>query len=211
MTDEETLRSFLALDTPDEIRKEIGTAQDRLKRIIQGDIRWVRPEGVHLTLKFFGNISGSDAANISDAVGRAAAGIRPFALAIGGVGAFPDPHRPRVLYLGMTGDVERLVAFQKGLEQALSMIGFPREERPFRPHLTLGRIRNPRGLIGLAGVLEKEESYAAGQFTASGLGLFKSDLTPRGAIYTRLAWHPFSQAGHEVQAGGSGQCGLNQG
>lgn len=211
MTDEETLRSFLALDTPDEIRKEIGAAQDRLKRIIQGDIRWVRPEGMHLTLKFFGNISGSDAANISDAVGRAAAGIRPFALAIGGVGAFPDPHRPRVLYLGMTGDVERLVAFQKGLEQALSMIGFPREERPFRPHLTLGRIRNPRGLIGLAGVLEKGESYAAGQFTASGLGLFKSDLTPRGAIYTRLAWHPFSQAGHEVQAGGSGQCGLNRG
>lgn len=192
MTDEKTLRSFLALDTPDEIRKEIGAAQDRLKRIIQGDIRWVRPEGIHLTLKFFGNISGNDAANISAAVGRASVGIRPFALTIGGVGAFPDPHRPRVLYLGMNGDVERLVAFQEELEQALSMIGFPREERPFRLHLTLGRIKNPRGLIGLAGVMEKGESYMAGQFTASGLGLFKSDMTPRGAVYTRIAWHPFS-------------------
>ena len=192
MTDEKTVRSFLALDPPDEIRTEIGAAQGCLRRLVQGDIRWVRPEGIHLTLKFFGDISANDAANVSAVAGRAAAAVRPFSLAIGGVGAFPDPHRPRVLYLGMTGDVERLVAFQKELEQALGMIGFPREERSFRPHLTLGRIRNPRGLIGLAGVLEKGESYAAGQFTASGLGLFKSDLTPRGAVYTRLAWHPFS-------------------
>src|SRR4030042_2648517 len=98
MTDEKTLRSFLALDTPDEIRKEIGAAQDRLKRIIQGDIRWVRPEGIHLTLKFFGNISGNDAANISAAVGRASAGIRPFTLTIGGGGGLPHFDPPPLPY-----------------------------------------------------------------------------------------------------------------
>ena len=78
------------------------------------------------------------------------------------------------------------------MERALQEIGFPPEERPFRPHLTLGRIKTPKGLTGLAGVLEKGETFTAGRFTASGLGLFKSDLTPRGAIYTRLAGYPFA-------------------
>ena len=195
MTDERTIRSFLALDTPEKIREGIGAVQSRLKKIIHGDIRWARPEGIHLTLKFFGNISEDDVVNMSSVVEKIAAGSLPLVLTIGGTGAFPDPHRPRVVYLGMNGDVERLIAFQKELERALETIGFPREERPFRPHLTLGRIKSPRGLIGLAGVLEKGESYTVGEFSASGLGLFKSDLTPRGAVYTRLAWYPFAGQG----------------
>ncbi|OGP81658.1 MAG: 2'-5' RNA ligase [Deltaproteobacteria bacterium RBG_16_58_17] len=195
MTDEKTIRSFLALDTPEKIREGIGAVQSRLKKIIHGDIRWARPEGIHLTLKFFGNISEDDVVNISAVVEKIAAGSLPLVLTIGGTGAFPDPHRPRVVYLGMNGDVERLIAFQKELERALETIGFPREERPFLPHLTLGRIKSPGGLIGLAGVVEKGESYTAGEFSASGLGLFKSDLTPRGAVYTRLAWYPFAGQG----------------
>ena len=117
---------------------------------------------------------------------------KPFSLSIGGAGVFPDPRRPRVLWLGMNGDVERLLAFQKGLDQSLQEIGFPREERPFRPHLTLGRIKTPRGLIGLARALEKGEEYTAGRFVASGLSLLQSELTPRGAIYTQLKWFPFA-------------------
>jgi len=195
LTDEKTIRSFLALDTPEKIREGIGAVQSRLKKIIHGDIRWARPEGIHLTLKFFGNISEDDVVNISAVVEKIAAGSLPLVLTIGGTGAFPDPHRPRVVYLGMNGDVERLIAFQKELERALETIGFPREERPFLPHLTLGRIKSPGGLIGLAGVVEKGESYTAGEFSASGLGLFKSDLTPRGAVYTRLAWYPFAGQG----------------
>jgi 2'-5' RNA ligase len=192
MTDEKTIRSFLAFDLPEEIIKEIGEVQDRLKKLIHGDIRWVRPGGIHLTLKFFGDISENDIANIAAVVEKAAAGQRPFALVIEGVGVFPDPNRARVLWLGMNGDVERLLTFQKELERALQQIGFPREERPFRPHLTLGRIKSPKDLIGLAKALEKRETYAAGRLTASGLCLFQSDLTPRGAVYTRLKWFPFA-------------------
>jgi 2'-5' RNA ligase len=192
MTDEKKIRSFLALDPPEAVLREIGAVQNRLRKLIQGDIRWVRPEGIHLTLKFFGDISGDDVANIATVVGKAAENDAPFSLAIGGAGVFPDPHRPRVLWLGMNGDVGRLQVFQKRIEQALLQIGFPREERPFRPHLTLGRIRTAKGLIGLARALEKGEECTAGRFIASGLSLFQSELMPQGAIYTKLKFFPFS-------------------
>jgi RNA 2',3'-cyclic 3'-phosphodiesterase len=196
MTDERMIRLFLALDPPEEMLREIGRIQNRLRERIHGDVRWVRPEAIHLTLKFFGDIPECDVANISSVAGRAAAGVQPFDLTIGGVGVFPDPHRPRIIWLGMGGEAVRLTTFQQGMEPVLEEIGFPPEERPFRPHLTLGRIKTPKGLTGLAGVLEKGEMYAAGRFTATGLCLFKSDLTPRGAIYTRLAEYPF--AGREA-------------
>jgi 2'-5' RNA ligase len=192
MTAERTIRAFLALDPPEEILLEIGRVQERLRKLIHGDVRWVRPESIHLTLKFFGDIPERDVANISAVAGKSAAEVGPFDLAIGGAGVFPDPHRPRIIWLGMSGEVARLVTFQQGMALALREIGFPGEERPFRPHLTLGRIKTPEGLVGLAGVLEKGETYTAGQFTAAGLVLFKSDLTPRGAIYTRLARYPFA-------------------
>ena len=195
MTNESTIRSFLALDPPEEILREIGQVQNQLKKVIHGDVRWVRPESIHLTLKFFGDISENAVANISAVAGKAAAAVGPFELAIGGAGVFPDVNRPRVIWLGMNGDVARLVTFQKGLERALQEIGFPREERPFRPHLTLGRIKMPKGVTGLAEALKKGETYTAGQFTASSLSLFKSDLTPRGAIYTRIAGYPFTGQG----------------
>jgi RNA 2',3'-cyclic 3'-phosphodiesterase len=192
MTDEKQIRAFLALDPPEEVLTEIGAVQNRLRKLIEGDIRWVRPEGIHLTLKFFGDIFPSNVADIVGVVEKAASGELPFSLAIGGAGVFPDPHRPRVLWLGMSGDVERLVAFQKRLDQAFLQIGFSCEERPFRPHLTLGRIKTSRGLIGLARALEKGEECTAERFTASGLSLMQSELTPKGAVYKKLKWFPFT-------------------
>ena len=192
MTDERMIRAFLALDPPEEILREIGRVQERLKRLIHGDVRWVRPESIHLTLKFFGDIRDGEVETISTVAGRAAADVGPFELAIGGAGVFPDMKRPRVIWLGMNGDTERLTIFQNGLERALREIGFPGEERPFRPHLTLGRIRSPKGLGGLAEALKQAEKDADARFTVSGLCLFKSELTPQGAIYTRLAVYPFA-------------------
>lgn len=192
MTAERTIRAFLALDPPEEILREIGRIQDRLRKMLHGELRWVRLEGIHLTLKFFGDIPESAVEDISAVARRAAAAVGPFELAIGGAGVFPDANRPRVVWLGMNGDVAQLTAFQQGLERALAEIGFPPEERPFRPHLTLGRIKSPKGLTGLAEALEKGKAVTAGSFTASGLNLFQSDLTPRGAVYTRLAAYPFA-------------------
>jgi len=191
MSEEKSIRAFLAVDPPREVLDEIGRIQDRLRNIIQGDIRWVRPEGIHLTLKFFGSISESDVANISQAVKNNTSNVKPFTLGIRRVGAFPDVKRPRVLWLGMDGDVEILIRLQKKVDTELQNYGFGKEERSFKPHLTLARIKDPRGLIGLVKIMEKSEDYAAGSFSAGGLNLFKSDLTPKGAVYTKLAYFPF--------------------
>ena len=192
MSDEKPIRAFLAIDPPEEILQAIGRIQGRLQMMIHGELRWVRPEAIHLTLEFFGDIPESAVADIAAVVEPAAAGAAPFSLAIGGAGVFPDQRRPRVLWLGMNGDVPRLLLFQQGLEAELGRIGFPAEERPFRPHLTLARIKSARGLTGLERALEMEEGSTAGEFTASGIGLIRSELTPRGAVYTRLKWFPFT-------------------
>ena len=92
----------------------------------------------------------------------------------------------------MNGDVERLLLFQTRLEQALQRIGFPREERPFRPHLTLARIKDSRSLAGLGRALEQGEQYQAGRFAAAGLSLMQSELGPGGAVYRQLKWFPFT-------------------
>jgi RNA 2',3'-cyclic 3'-phosphodiesterase len=192
MDDEKTIRAFLAIDPPGEILQAIGRIQGRLQRLIRGDVRWVRPEAIHLTLKFFGDIPETAVEIIAAVVGKAAAGMAPFSFVIDGTGVFPDRRRPRVLWLGMEGDVERLLSFQRQLEGELGTLGFPAEERPFRPHLTLARIKSSRGLAGLEKAMEKGEGYAAGEFTAPGIGLIRSELTPRGAVYTTLNWFPFA-------------------
>lgn len=192
MGGEAPLRVFLALVPPGEILRRVGEIQGRLRVLLRGDIGWVRPEGIHLTLKFFGDILPGDVARIAALVGEAAARQRPLRLSLGGTGVFPDPRRPRVLWLGLDGDVQPLLGFQRGLEGGLAGIGFPPEGRPFRPHLTLARIRSPRGLTGLAQALEPGGAGAAGFVTAA-IALVRSELTPRGAIYTRL--HDFPLAG----------------
>jgi 2'-5' RNA ligase len=194
--DEKPVRAFLAVDPPEEILREIARAEEKLRRMIHGDIRWVRPEAIHLTLKFFGDIPRAEVETISRAVGPVAASFRSFTLEIGRAGVFPDAKRPRVIWLGLGGETARLAACQKELERSLAQAGYAREEKPFRPHLTLGRVRS-QGLKGLAEVLEKKESYGAGAFSARSLGLYRSELTPGGAVYTRLAEYPFGD-----QAGG---------
>jgi len=203
MTDDAPLRTFLAIEIPEEVRKGVALFQERLKSRIYGDIRWVRPEAIHLTLKFFGDIPPGDVTGIANVVERAVAGVEPLALAIGGTGVFPDLRRPRVLWVGILGDVARLLLLQAELEQGLERIGFPREERPFRPHLTLGRIRSPRGMADLGKVLEKGKGFDAGRFVAAELALFRSELTPHGAIYTKLKGFPFGGEAKEVKPKGA--------
>lgn len=193
MPDAETIRAFLALDPPPEVLRRIADIQAALKRDIRGALSWVRPEGIHLTLKFFGDIAPNDVDAISEVVAGQTDGARPFNLEARGLGVFPGLSRPRVLWLGIGGEVERLIALQKTIDRGLEALGFTRENRPFRAHLTLARIKSPQGLDGLDRAIAAKGSQSAGAFPATGLTLFKSELTPKGAIYTTLGHFPFQE------------------
>jgi len=193
MPDEKNIRAFLAIDPPEDVLQRIGALQERLKRKIQGAVSWVRPRGMHLTLKFFGDIPPGEVEGISRAVAPLVAGVSPIHLEVRKMGVFPDSSRPRVLWMGLEGDAHHLMVLQKSIEGALDAQGFPREARPFRPHLTLGRIKTSRGLVGLARSMEEAADWEAGGFIARELFLFKSDLMPQGAVYTKLASYPFGK------------------
>ena len=189
---EKSVRAFLAIEPPAEILKEIGKIQSRLKEACPFDIRWVKPEAMHLTLKFFGNVSEEEIIAISRVVEKHAAAFAPLQLEVKKLGLFPSLRRPKVLWIGLEGDITSLLVLLNKLEQGFEGCGFAKEERHFQPHLTMGRIKVPKCSGNQEQFMRDRGGCEAGSFLAGGLGLIKSDLTPRGAVYTRLAWFPFS-------------------
>ena len=187
---EKTIRTFLAIDIPKEVKDAMGNVQYRLRDALkEGVIRWTKPDSVHLTIKFFGNISQRDIDFITGSLKDSVKTFRPFSLAAEKIGVFPNARAPRVLWLGITGD-EALFTLQSTVEKDLLGAGFPREERAFRPHLTLGRTKAQRSIEGLAAVLDQYKDFKAGEFQAGGLTLYRSDLGSGGPVYSRLAQFP---------------------
>jgi 2'-5' RNA ligase len=150
------------------------------------DVRWVNPEKIHLTLKFFGNIEESRIETIVESIREPVQATPPFALQVAGLGAFPQLKNPRVIWVGLVDETATLIPFQHELETRLDKSGFPREDRPFQPHLTLGRAKSTRGRDDLVGRIENHREEEFGTFQADRLTLFKSELAPSGPIYTRL-------------------------
>jgi len=184
---EKNIRAFLAIEPPENILQEISRLQDKLKREISGRLSWTRPQGQHLTLKFFGDISKEDITSISAAVQKRVVAEQKLNMKIEKLGVFPDAKRPRVLWCGIAGDVEKLINLQKKLDGDFAAIGFPAEDRSFKAHLTLARIKDPRDITGMSEALKKYDSFKAGEFIADKLFLFQSKLSPHGAVYTKLA------------------------
>lgn len=190
MSPEKNIRAFLAIEPPEDILQAMVRLQEKLKRELTGRISWTRPQGQHLTLKFFGDISQEDINNIRTTIQKRIPSGWSLNLKIERLGVFPDAHRPRVLWCGMAGDVDKLNVLQKQLESDFAGIGFAGEERPFRAHLTLGRIKDPRVVAGLDGILTKYKTLQIGEFAGREVVLFQSKLTPQGPEYSKLAVFP---------------------
>ena len=178
------IRTFIAIEVPRAIQDKISSLQDALKKE-GGKISWVKPENIHLTLKFLGNVEESKIDQIGEALTKAAERITPFNMIVKGTGAFPDMRRPRVIWVGVEEASGQLLNIFNEIEKELSKIGFQKEERRFSPHLTIGRVKTPSGISRLVDKL-KTTDFLGGEFTAGEVVLMKSDLKPTGAVYTPL-------------------------
>jgi len=179
------IRSFLAIELPGPVLRKIGEIQGGLKSS-RADVRWTNPETIHLTLKFFGNIEESRIDPIFKSIEEPIRNTPPFSLKVRGVGAFPHLKNPRVIWIGLVDEGKILTSLQKEIEAQLERIGFQHEDRPFHPHLTLGRMKSNREKEDLVGRIEGHKEEELGNFQVERVILFKSDLKPSGPIYTPL-------------------------
>ncbi|MCY3772283.1 MAG: RNA 2',3'-cyclic phosphodiesterase [Gemmatimonadetes bacterium] len=176
------MRTFIAVEVPDTIKDQIAELENRLKGT-GTDIKWVEPGNIHITLKFLGNIETDQPTAIRGGLSEALDSTGPFDLKLGRVGAFPDLNRPRVFWVSVEEGRDELILMQQRIETELHARGFVREERPFSPHLTIGRVRSPRGLAKLTELVQTA-AFETDSFTVNRVALVKSDLKPEGPVYT---------------------------
>jgi len=195
--DGETIRAFVAIPVTDDIRTAVDEVQQRLQRE-RVRMRWVPSTGLHLTLAFLGDIARDRVVAAGQAVGEACA-MHPveFALGVQGIGAFPTARRPRVAWMGITGEIDRLFAIQEEIADALRRTGFTMDSRRFKAHLTIGRARGRIDPMTLAAVIRDVSQLPAVRFYADRVVLFQSVLHPAGARYTRLHEHALARVNNQ--------------
>lgn len=185
----QTIRAFIAISLSSEITAQLEKVILHLKGALKDvPIRWVPPGNIHLTLKFLGNIPLEDVTALQGALQTQADKCSGFEIKLAGLGAFPNLRRPRVLWMGVDAPPE-LFALQQGIEDELSRLGYAREEKKFSPHLTLGRVSqniHARDYPRINQALTQWSTEAFGSLRVAGVDLYRSDLQPSGARYTRL-------------------------
>lgn len=196
--DERMVRAFVAVEMSAAARAAIRETQARLRDALNDggrSLRWVDPETAHVTLKFLGPTRASALGAIEQALREALreASVAPFELETGGLGAFPGPRSPRVLWLGLEGDVEALRAARDAVETAIAPLGWPTESRPFTPHLTLARVRpdaSPAALRGIGRAFGTVWTPDSAAVPVAAVSVMESQLGPGGPRYERLAGIP---------------------
>ena len=194
---EASIRSFIAIDLSDAARSRIETLVHELKRS-NAEVGWVRVEAIHLTLKFLGNVSPGLIEEIKPAIERISSQTGPIRVEPAGCGAFPTIKSPRVIWVGVQGQIDQLGKLARRIEKEMIPLGFKPEDRPFKPHLTLGRVRGKLRLQALQQILLAHRDFTAEPFDAAEVVLYKSDLRPDGARYSSLFKAPL--AGHPAAA-----------
>jgi RNA 2',3'-cyclic 3'-phosphodiesterase len=182
------MRCFVAIDLPAETRTAIAQAAAELRSAHpRADVSWTRPEKMHLTLEFLGEVAEATLPGLARALAGVAARHAPFALGAGGLGGFPSATRPRVLWAGLTDGVRELGRLAADVERACEPLGFPLESRPFRGHLTIGRVRSPRGVARVVAAFDRFDGAVFGSWTVGEVVLYRSHLHgAAGATYEAL-------------------------
>lgn len=187
-----SLRLFCAIPLSPEVRDRAAEHITRLRdRFPQVRASWERTEKLHITLKFFGNVESARTNSLAAAITRAASTINPFNLRIEGAGAFPTHGNPRVLWLGVHDESGTLTSLHQTLEDEYAPLGFKRDDRPFHPHITLARLRQPANTRQFA-AQHQETGFPPLELNVNEIILMKSDLGPSGSRYTPLSRHSLS-------------------
>ena len=183
------LRSFVAVEIPAEIQSALARSTAPLQKALPKPlIRWVAPQNVHLTLKFLGDVSPANLERLAEALKAEAVAHETFSMSVGGLGAFPTPRRARIIWIGLEAPAS-LMALLRGVEAVTARLGYASEDRPFSPHLTIGRVgQNVSGtdFQRIRTALEGATVGALGTLRVDAVHIFKSDLQPGGSVYTHL-------------------------
>ena len=182
-------RMFCAFELPESLRARISQHGQRVRDAVpEAAASWSRPENIHLTVKFFGNVDQERVPAISAAASRVVKEFSPIKIVVGKTGVFPRPSRPQVLWIGVDDASGVLVNLQKQLENEFAREGFPKEDRAFRPHLTIARIRKPHDAARLAQT-HLEARFETVELTLTELVLLRSELSSKGSKYTAISRH----------------------
>lgn len=186
----ELIRTFIAIELNESIRRAIADVQNQLKRDRAARlIRWVAPANIHVTLKFLGDVKIGQMPALQNSIAEACKSVPPFSLSLAGLGAFPNPRRPNTIWVGVAGPIDVAARLAQKIEEACAALGFAREDRPFTAHLTLGRVKkdvptSERASIGK--MIDAAKIGALGELRVDYVSVMKSELRPGGSVYTRL-------------------------
>ena len=179
------IRTFICVEIPESVKDRIAELQRHLRQI-DSRASWTKPSNIHLTLKFLGDVNPPRIERVRRATERSTISISPFEIEVGGAGCFPSPRSPRVLWVGLAAIPDSLKQIHQRLEEELFREGFPRESKQFSPHLTIGRVRDPRNGSRLAEELQAR-GFESEKFQAREIIVMKSELKPSGSVYTPQA------------------------
>jgi 2'-5' RNA ligase len=178
------MRTFIAVELPDKIKKQIEGLQAPFKKT-DAHVSWVKPKNIHVTLKFLGEVPEERIEQVFSAAKKALEGARKFSMSLKGTGAFPNPKRPRVIWVGAGSGGEELVLLASRIEQEMEEIGFPREKRKYSAHFTIGRVKSLKNVEKLMELVSSSD-FQTEEIEVNEVVVMKSQLDPRGAIYTPL-------------------------
>ncbi|MFH0795080.1 MAG: RNA 2',3'-cyclic phosphodiesterase [bacterium] len=190
-----TLRLFIAVELSPEVKQAVADAIARLRKGIQftpAHPAWVSPDAMHLTLKFLGATSEEDVPRLNEILTESVNNEPEFEMSVEGLGVFPSPHRPSVLWMGIKEGKANLARLAARIDQRVESLGFEREKRDYHPHLTLARIKALRGVEAMMEIVNSHKHLGAGHCRITRVVLFKSELRPEGALHTPIAFFPLA-------------------